>query len=193
VLDELCTWHFGRAQRGQVGGVLLAVDAADAVDPAKRHQRRQGDLGRIPRQRKHRLAIDGLSYRHAVKPSGQFAIDPGFDAVRVTRFVQGTVGLLHLRQYPRATLGRALARAAGAVPDDACERRIDADLAFGRPHKAAQCLAQRGVQAKVIDLQHHTRIRAPPQNWLALAEPRKDASGIGRQQTLYIQSPTRGE
>ena len=139
------------------------------------------------------VGADRLADRHAIQPPDQATIDPGFDTVCVAGLVQCCVGVLHLRQDPGATAGRALARVVGAMADHGLEGRVDADLAPWFAPEAAQRLAQRRVQPEIGHLQYHARVDAPPQDGLALAEPRKDALPVGRQQRRHVELPAGGE
>jgi hypothetical protein len=51
----------------------------------------QGDLGRVALAMKHRLAEEGGSEPHAVKPADQAAVEVGFDRVAVAKVEQFAV------------------------------------------------------------------------------------------------------
>ena len=78
---ELGARHLPAAERGEVGGALLAVDRLDAAVAAEGDQRRQRDLRGIGAAREHRLAEEHPAERDAVEAAGELAVDPGLDAV----------------------------------------------------------------------------------------------------------------
>lgn len=130
VRDEPGAWHFGRAHRRQVPGVLLAVDAGDAIGAAKGHQCRKRDLGRIAAPAEHRLAIHCAAKRHAIQAADQLTIDPGLDTVGLSFPVQSKVGLLHLWHDPGAGV-RSTTRRRSTMLDHLRKCRIEPDLAVG--------------------------------------------------------------
>lgn len=116
-----------------MAGVLLAIDQADVMLPAKEHQRREGNLGGIGLQAEHRFAKHRPADTHAIQAADQFTPCPGFDAVGKTRRVQALIGVHHVFDDPGARLtGAAHARAG---PDGPRKGGVDADLAVWILHK----------------------------------------------------------
>ena len=100
--NEVCAAHFRRAEAGQVRGVLLAIDHRQAMLAAEPHQRGQRDLRRVRPVGEHLFAKNRLPDGHAIQPAGQFAVDPGLDAVRMTGRVQRAVRRDHVGHDPGA-------------------------------------------------------------------------------------------
>lgn len=74
-------------------GFLLAIDESDVVLEAETDQCGQCDLGRIRLSGEHRLAENRATDSDAVKPTGQFPVDPRLDTVRKTGAVKRAIGL----------------------------------------------------------------------------------------------------
>ncbi len=119
--------------------------------------------------RKHRFAKHHAAKVDAIQSPGQFAVDPGLHTMGMAGLVQGDIGLHHGRQYPGARLART--RLVGAGLDDIGKGRVKPDLAARVIRKMFEAFAQRAVQLEVLYLQHHARVRTPPQHGLAFAEP----------------------
>jgi hypothetical protein len=161
-----------RSRRGDLGaprlarwpGVLLAVDQADAVGAAERHQRGQGDLGRVGAVREHRLAEEHAADAHAVQAADQFAVDPGLHAVHRPARCQARVGVaisgtIQVPSWPSRGVRRR--------PDHrskALSKRISQP---GVRRSAAASCAATGARLELGHRQHHARVGAPPQHRLA--------------------------
>ena len=65
-----------RTQRGQVAGLLLAVDHFHAMQLQEMHEVGQRHLRCVRHAGEHRFAIEHLSDRHAIGTAHQFAIEP---------------------------------------------------------------------------------------------------------------------
>src|ERR1019366_3782076 len=120
---------------------LLAVDRLDALLPAEGDERGQCDLRRVGAVREHRFAEEHAAERDTVEAAGEFAVDPGLEAVRAAFVVPGAIRLDHLGDDPGAGLAFARHRRAGG--DDAAKSAVDAQLAAAGGREAAQRLLQR--------------------------------------------------
>jgi hypothetical protein len=76
------------AERGEVSGFHLAVDYAESALLEVCAQMREGDFRGIAHVGEHRFAVKGVANCDAIETAGEFAADPGFDAVGVTNAVQ---------------------------------------------------------------------------------------------------------
>jgi hypothetical protein len=92
--------------------------------------------------------------------------------------MQFTIRGDHFGLDPGARL--AVARRVGAGLDHRREVGIQAH----RVGRIAQGFGQRTVDARGLLKQHHARVGAPPQDWIARRIPGKDALSIGGEQAL---------
>ena len=150
---------------------------------AEADQRGQRDLRGVGAAREHRLAENSAADRHAVQAAGQLAVDPGLDAVRVAGAVQGARRRAPSRARSRCRSGPSRGACAQAL-DHA--RRSAWSMRISQPGRGAgsarSVLRSERCSLKRADLQHHARVRAPPQHRLAFAEPGEDAVRVGLQQ-----------
>ena len=182
---EFGAGDFSPAEKGQMPGVLLAIDQADAVVAAQCDQGRERDLGGIGGMGKHGFAKHRPAECHAVQPADQFAMDPGLDAVGMACCMEPGIGLDHLRHDPGSRL--ALTLFGGARGDDLSERVVHADFAVRLGAEGLQRLAQRAVQPKLGDRQRHARVWRPPQDGLPGAIPGEGALRVCGAQVRYVQ------
>lgn len=181
------TRYFTGTQRREVAGVLLAIYHRDAVMATESYQTGQRYLGCVWDAAEHRLPENGSSNGHAIETAHKFSTHPGFNTVRPSCIMQLPVGRYHVRHNPCPRLGRPRTLRTGF--DHPCECRVDANFAARIGGKTFQRPAQRAVDSEVLHLQDHSRIRAPPKDRLACAEPWKYAGGIGTHQRIHVQCP----
>ena len=137
MVDEALARHLACPQPGQMRCILLAVDHADTVVKAKRHQGSKRDFRCVRAPCKHRFAKHGPTDRHAVQPPDQLPVDPGFDTVRVTGTMQCAVGTHHFRHDPGTGLTAASSPCAGGnhrieiVVDAHLTGRVRSELKHG--------------------------------------------------------------
>jgi len=110
----------------RVGGVLLAVDQRNALNPAKGDQGSQGDLRCIVLTAEHGFPEHHVPQVDAIKSSGQFIVDPGFHAVCNPGPMKSKIGVHHGGEDPGAAL--SIARRVRAGADDALEILVETDL-----------------------------------------------------------------
>ena len=87
-------------------GGLLTVDEGEFPLSELMDQGHEGGLGSVGHEVEHGFAEKDPAKGHAVEPTHQFAALPGFDAVGVSQFVEGMVGLGHFIHDPGAVLFR---------------------------------------------------------------------------------------
>jgi hypothetical protein len=162
-----------RCVTGQVPGVLLAVDQHHAVVAAQGHQACQGDLdaSRWTRRTSIRQTPPGPATQYRPPTSSP---PPRFPRCARALAREVAIGLHHDAGHdPGAVLPGP--RAVCAILNDRVEGGVDADLATGVPDELRQCFAERAVELEVRHLQDHAGVRAPPEDGLPRAEPRKRA------------------
>ena len=147
--------------------------AADALGQV--HER---DLRRVRLPREHRLPEEEAPERHAVEASGELAVLPRLDRVRVAHRVQDEIRLRHLLGDPRAVLPGARRLLAGA--DHALEGRVVADVVGAVGHDAPE----RAPHVDAIDPQDAARIRRVPEDRQRLVVPGEDPRSVGEQEPL---------
>lgn len=81
MLGKLSPGPFAGAQRGQMLGVLLAVDRSDLMRVAEGHQGGECNFGRIGFVGKHGLPKYRLTYRDTVQATHQLGASPGLHTV----------------------------------------------------------------------------------------------------------------
>ena len=106
--------------------------------------------------------------------------------MRVALAVQHRVGVDHCRRYPGSALPDTRL---GAASHDAAKRRVHPNFEAALPHDAAQGARQSELSNK----QHRARVGTPPENWLGLVVPGKNAVPVRCEQPLGRQVAARGE
>ncbi len=105
----------------------------------------------------------------------------------VAQLVQRQVGVTHPVGDPGAVLARTRQRCARA--QHRAELRIRAHL----PGTGAQAAAEAAGQVHGTGIEHHARVRAPPEDRLACGKPGKDALAVGAEQALGGKIATQGQ
>ncbi|KAG1437608.1 hypothetical protein G6F57_020180 [Rhizopus arrhizus] len=159
----------------------LRIDQRPAPAAQGSRQRRQCDLGAAAGAAEHAFAEKHRPDRHPVDTPDQGLPVPDLEGVGETEVVQLAVGLDHRRADPGAILARA--GRGGTGLHHPAEGRVGGDF----PRAAAQLATEAAGQVHTLGAKHHARVRRPPQDRLALAEPWKDAAGIGVQQSYRVQ------
>ena len=175
-----------------MSGLLLAIDDWNVEPLQEVGQSDQCGFRSVGLVRKHRFAEEHATQRDAVKSSDQFIVAPRFHRVCVPCRVQAVVRIDNGRRDPCPRLTGA--KRGRAVLDDVVKDRVHAQLEMSVPH----ALAQRMGRMELVDIKHHPRIGAPPQDRLPRAEPREDTAAIrgknpcrrqiatGRQQSVGV-------
>ncbi len=164
-------------QRGQVPGVLLAIDRGDAVRQTHTHQAGESHFGAIGDRGEHGFTEDGVTQGDEVKTCHQFAIQPDLSTVCEASAVQVFISLHHSGNNPSALLSGSSRLAAAA--HDLAEVLVKAQRKPRMARPAFQGLAQGAVKTKMAGVQHHPRVWTPPQHGLSCAEPRKNTMALG--------------
>ena len=183
--EEFGARYFRRPQRGQVPGVLLAVDQGHAVVAGHADQQAQRHLGAIAHSREHGFAKHRLAQRHKVQAGHEFPVLPKLGAVGQASPVQFGVRLHDGWHDPAAMLSRPRLRSAAG--HDLRKVPIKHEFRAGQGEPIAQRLAQRAVESERLRFQHHARIGAPPQHRLSRAVPRENALLVGLQQLIGVE------
>ena len=168
-------------------GLHLAVDEAEAPVLQVADQGGEAGLGGVAHAAEHGFAEEGTADGHAVETADQpVGVVVHLDTVGVAGHVQPVVGVLHVFRDPGAVLARA---GLGTGLDDGLEVGVETDVEA----PVAQHLAQAAVHAELVREQHHARVRAPPQDGLALLVPGEDAAAVGGQQARLRQIAAHGQ
>ena len=179
---ECASRHVHRSECRKMLVRELTVDQPVA-QPAQAHQRR---LRCVAGSSEHGFPKEHPTHRHAVEASDELPVLPCLDRPRMAEPVQPAVGANHLPGYP----GRALRGARhGTAPDDISESAVGAEGEMTPP----QGLAQASGDPQVLGKEHRTRIGAPPEHRLPLAEPGEDAAAVRAQQAFGSQIAARRE
>lgn len=156
-----------------MAGDELAVEQGEPADPKPCDEMGERDLRCVGHAGEHRFAKEGAAERYPVKPADQLAVDPAFDAVRVTGTVQGDIAAFDAVadpcRFPTSARGRAGAHDSAKV---AVAAHIEAILPHG--------LGQRTGQAEAVERQYRPALRFDPENVVVIAVVRH------REQTARI-------
>src|SRR4029077_4857027 len=164
-LEKNSSRHLARPKPQHMLGRHLRVDKMKPPPLQSLNQRGEGYLGAIRFVMEHRFAKECFTQRNAVKPAGQFAVDPAFHRVGKPQTMKLDVCFLHLRCDPSAALSFPWDRSAGANHffKSAVKSNPEDFFLNGFAHAPREL--------EVFKLQNQARIRRPPKNWLLVRIP----------------------
>ena len=99
--------NFNAAKLLQMRCKPLRVEQHEFACTQMFHHRHEGNFRSISHAMKHRFAKKSASYRDTVQSTGESAISPGFDGMRVPELMQSCVALDNLAIDPGIVSFRA--------------------------------------------------------------------------------------
>jgi hypothetical protein len=156
-------------------GQELGVKQLKSPRPQPMAQKGQSDLGPARHPREHGLAKERRPKRHAIDAADQLTLDPDFKAMGLAHLVKLAIQSEYLVIDPGL-------RPISTGPHHAVEISVSGDGKAATPNGAGQ--AARDV--KLLERKDSASPRIDPMDFGAVAGRghRKDACGIGGQQTL---------
>ncbi len=141
----------GAAESLRDGREHLDIEQLKIAGAEVLHERAQGHFGGVAGAVEHGFASEESAHGDAINATGEFVVEPAFEAVRVALFVQAGVGLDEFGSDPCATPAGPRQR---APFHHLAEGLVGGDAKFTAMNDARQ--ASRDVQA--VKGQHPARI-----------------------------------
>src|SRR6266571_8507201 len=139
------------------------------------HERYERNLGSIGHPMKHRFTEKCAADRHPVKSTGELALSPGFDRMRVTEIVQPHIALDNFTIDPSILTFRASL-------DHVRKGMVDLDL----EKVFSQSAAQRVWHMKIFQWNNRARIGREPPDGVVFHRHRKNTEPIALQQEIRL-------
>ena len=141
----------------------------------------KGHLGGICYVREHGFTEERFSQGHAIKPTDQGIILPGFNRKRIPGCMQLALGLDHIGHNPGTFTD--FAWDSGALVN-----HLIKSLVYGYIEKAFfDGFLQGPGYAYFIRIKYQARVRRPPHDWFGFCKPWENSHTVSLQKALLAQ------
>lgn len=184
--DKILAADHPGAETFEVCGMHLAVDQFHPLINKLTGIADEGIFAGIALFAEHTLAEKYGAETYTVQAAHQFAVEPGFGAMGIARFVQTDIGLFYIIGDPGAVL--PFARDRFALGDHFGESLVDSEIESILFEKLLHALAHFQFPGK----KDKTGIGAPPQDIFAFV-PGEDTVTVGEEQAFEGEVAAYGE